>query len=107
MVDEYLQQQQDAGKNPFIILHRPQGSVEINGERMTAKQALNRFPLPSAYLQQKKILKDKSFQSKFLRDYRGGKIPEHILYEDPPQFNFLDSNLRSAKVRYRLHDQRI
>lgn len=43
LVDQYLAEERANNRNPFIILPRRKGAIEINGELMTARQALNRF----------------------------------------------------------------
>lgn len=106
-VDTYLETERQNNRNPFIILPRRRGAVEINGEQMTARQALGRFPLLGGYLQKKKLLSEKSLHAKFLKEYRAGKIPSHIIYEDPPQFNRLDNHFDGARIRYKLDDPRI
>ena len=68
-VDAYLQDEIRNNRDPFIILPRQRGSVVINGEQMTARQALNRFPLLSGYLQQKRPLNEKSLHAKGPRSY--------------------------------------
>ena len=79
MVGEYLEEERRNNRNPFIILPQRTGAVEINGERMTARQALNRFPLLSGYLQRRRVLNEKALHAKFLKDFRVGKIPDYML----------------------------
>ena len=107
LVDGYLEEERRNNREPFIILPRQRGAVEINGEQMTARQALNRFPLLSRYLQRKRVLNEKALHAKFLRDFRAGKVPGHIIYEEPPQFNQLDNHFGGARIRYKLDDPRI
>ena len=57
LVDEYLgEEKRNNDRNFFIILPRQRGTVKMNGEQMTARKALNRFPLLSEYLQRKRVL---------------------------------------------------
>ena len=74
---------------------------------MTARQALNRFPLLSGYLQQKRPLNEKALYAKVLREFKAGKIPDHITYEEPPQFNLFGNHFGGARIRYKLDDPRI
>ena len=106
-VDAYLQDEIRNNRDPYIILPRQRGSIMINGEQMTARQALNRFPLLSSYLQQKRPLNEKALHAKVLRDFRAGKIPDHITYEEPPQFNLYGNHFGAARIRYKLDDSRI
>ena len=106
-VDAYLQEEIRNNRDPYIILPRQKGSIVINGEQMTARQALNRFPLLSGYLQQKKPLNEKPLHAKVLREFRAGKIPDHITYEEPPQFNLYGNHFGGARIRYKLDDPRI
>ena len=107
MVDAYLQEEIQNNRDPYIILPRQRGSIVINGEQMTARQALNRFPLLSGYLQQKRPLNEKALHSKVLREFRAGKIPDHITHEEPPQFNLYGNHFGGARIRYKLDDPRI
>ena len=52
-VDAYLQDEVRNNRDPYIILPRQRGSITINGEQMTARQAFNLFPLLGGYLQRK------------------------------------------------------
>ena len=106
-VDAYLQEEIRNNRDPFIILPRQRGSIVINGEQMTARQALNRFPLLSGYLQQKRPLNEKALHAKVIRDFRTGKILDHITYEEPPQFNLYGNHFGGARIRYKLDDPRI
>ena len=104
-VDAYLQD--EIRNNPYIILPRQRGSVRINGEQMTARQASNRFPLLGGYLQRKRPLSEKALYAKVLREFRANRVPDHITYEQPPQFNLYGNHFGGARVRYKLDDQRI
>ena len=106
-VDAYLQDEVRNNRDPYIILPRQRGSVRINGEQMTARQALNRFPLLGGYLQRKRPLSEKALYAKVLREFRAGRVPGHITYEQPPQFNLYGNHFGGARVRYKLDDQRI
>ena len=77
-VDAYLQDEIRNNRDPYIILQRQRGSIMINGEQMTARQALNRFPLLGGYLQRKRPLNEKALHAKVLREFRADKIPGHI-----------------------------
>ena len=105
-VDTYLQDEIRNNRDPYIILSRQRGSVMINGEQMTARQALNRFPLLGGYLQRERPLNEKALHAKVLRGFRAGKIPDHITYEEP-QFNLYGNHFEGARIRYKLDDQRI
>ena len=107
VVDTYLQDAIRGNRDPYIILPRQRGSVRMNGEQMTARQALARFPLLGVYLQQKRPLNERALHAKVLREFRANKIPEHITYEQPPHFNLYGNHFGGARVRYRLNDQRI
>ena len=74
---------------------------------MTARQALNRFRLLGGYLQRKRPLSAKALYAKVLREFRADRVPDHITYEQPPQFNLYGNNFGGARVRYKLDDQRI
>ena len=75
--------------------------------QLTARQALNRFPLLSGYLQRKRVLNEKALHAKFLKEFRAGKVPGYIIYEEPPQFNQLDNHFGGARIRYKINDPRI
>ena len=74
-VDAYLQEEIQNNRDPYIILPRQRGSIVINGEQMTARQVLNRFPLLSGYLQQKRPLNEKALHAKVLREFRAVGFP--------------------------------
>ena len=106
-VDAYLQDEIRNNRDPYIILPRQRGSVRINGEQMTARQALGRCPLLGGYLQRKRPLSEKALYAKVLREFRANRVPGHITYEQPPQFNLYGNHFGGARVRYKLDDQRI
>ena len=106
-VDTYLQDSIRDNRDPYIILPRQRGSIHVNGEQMTARQALARFPLLGNYLQQKRPLHEKALHAKVLREFRKNRIPRHITYEQPPQFNLYGNHFDGARIRYKLDDQRI
>ena len=107
VVDTYLQDEIRNNRDPYIILPRQRGSVRVNGEQMTARQALARFPLLGDYLQRKRPLNEKALHAKVLREFRANKIPGHITYEQPQHFNLYGNHFEGARVRYELDDQRI
>ena len=107
VVDTYLQDAVRNNRDPYIILPRQRGSVRVNGEQMTARQALARFPLLGGYLQQKRPLNERALRAKVLREFRANRVPDHITYEQPPQFNLYGNHFGGARVRYKLNDQRI
>ena len=107
VVDTYLQDEMRNNRDPYIILPRQRGSVRVNGEQMTARQALARFPLLGGYLQRKRPLNEKALHAKVLREFRADKVPGHITYEQPPHFNLYGNHFEGARVRYKLDDQRI
>ena len=99
LVDQYLEEER--------ALPRRKGAVEINGEQMTARQALNRFPLLSGYLQRKRVPSEKSLHAKFLKKFRAGKVPEYMLYEDPPQLTQSVNHFGGARMQFKMNDPRI
>ena len=107
VVDTYLQDSVRNNRDPYIILPRQRGSVRMNGEQMTARQALTRFPLLGDYLQRKRPLNERALHAKVLREFRANKIPGHITYEQPPHFSLYGNHFDGARVRYKLDDQRI
>ena len=107
VVDTYLQDSIRNNRDPYIILPRQRGSVRVNGEQMTARQALTRFPLLGGYLQRKRPLNERALHAKVLREFRANKIPGHITHEQPPHFNLYGNHFEGARVRYKLNDQRI
>ena len=76
VVDTYLRDAIRNNRDPYIILPRQRGSVRVNGEQMTARQALARFPLLGGYLQQKRPLNERALRAKVLREFRANKIPD-------------------------------
>ena len=107
VVDTYLQDSIRNNRDPYIILPRQRGSVRVNGEQMTARQALARLPLLGGYLQRKRSLNERALHAKVLREFRAGKIPGHITHEQSPHFNLYGNHFEGARVRYKLNDQRI
>ena len=107
VVDTHLQDEIRSNRDSYIILPRQRGSVRINGEQMTVRQALARFPLLGDYLQRKRPLNEKALHAKVLREFRANKIPGQITYEQPPQFNLYGNHFGGARVCYKLNDQRI
>ena len=67
LVDRYLREARAGNRNPYIILPQRKGAIEINGEKITVRQVLNRFPLLRGYLQQKKFL----VKSRYMRSFYG------------------------------------
>ena len=61
----------------------PQGSIIINGENLTARQTLERYPQLRGYLQQKGQIKELSLQEKVRKWFRKGKIPDNIINPEP------------------------
>ena len=106
-VDAYLQDEIRNNRDPYIILPRQRGSARVNGEQMTARQALNRFLLLGGYLQRKRPLNEKALHAKVSREFRADRVPGHITHEQPPQFNLYGNHFGGARVRYKLDDQRI
>lgn len=62
------------GPEPAPILPRQRGVIEINGERLTARQALERFPQLRGYLQHGRVLKERML-------YRGDNYHSSIYSE--------------------------
>ena len=59
------------------------GSIEINGEKLTAKQALEKYPQLRGFLQGKRKISEKSLESKLRTWMRKGKILNEIFNSDP------------------------
>ena len=86
---------------------RPGGAIIISGENLTARQALERYPQLRGFLQPKKRLSEKSLPAKLRTWFKNGKIPDHLINEQPPEFQRTSSALDSTFVQYKLDDLRI
>ena len=62
---------------------KAKGSIEINGEKLTAKQALTKYPQLRGFLQGKRKISEKSLESKLRTWMRDGKIPNEIFDPEP------------------------
>ena len=70
-------------------------AVVINGENLTARQALERYPQLREFLQQNGRISEKSLQAKVRTWVRKGKIPNHIFNPEPeivPRERLLGNN---------------
>ena len=59
------------------------GSIEINGEKLTARQALEKYPKLREFLQGKREISEKSLQAKYRTWMRKGKILDEIINPGP------------------------
>ena len=75
VVDTYLRDAVRNNRDPYIILPRQRGSVRVNGEQMTARQALARFPLLGDYLQRKRPLNERALHAKCYASFVRIKSP--------------------------------
>ena len=41
------------------------------------------------------------------REFRNGRIPDHVLNEEPPEFFLVENHYDGAKIRYKINDPRI
>ena len=86
--------------------------IIIYGERLTARQALERYPQLRGYLQPERRLSERALHARLRGEFRNGRIPDHILNEDPPEFfspftrtlraNWRGRTLKRAKTSRRL-----
>ena len=101
------------GRDPLApIPPRRRGPSEaspiiINGERLTARQALERYPQLRGYLQPERRLSERALHTRLRREFRNGRIPEHVINEDPPEFFRVENHYDGAEIRYKLDDPRI
>ena len=75
---------------------RPAGAIDIDGERLTARQVLERFPQLREFLQQERQISAKSLLAKMRKLFRENRVPNHILRE--PR---IVSRSRLLEQRYR------
>ena len=92
------------GPEPAPIPQRRNRVILINGERFTARQALERFPQLRGYLQPERRLVERTLHAKLTRDFKNGRIPDHILNVNPPQFQIIRGALNLAVRDYILDD---
>ena len=74
----------------------PGDPFTIDGENLTARQALERYLQIRGFLQRGKPLKEKSLQAKARAWFKKGKIPNHILNPEPeivPRGRLLGNNV--------------
>lgn len=84
---------------------KPRGSIEINGEKLTAKQALTRYPQLRELLQGKRKISEKSLESKLRTWAKNGKIPNEIFDPEPeivPRGRLLGGNVMG---QYTIHSK--
>ena len=81
--------------------------ITVQGKTYTAKQALTEYPQLVGFLQPKKKIKQKSLEAKFRAWFKKGKIPEHILNEQPPEFVLARGALGGTFQEYKLEDERL
>ena len=101
------------GRDPLApIPQRRRGPSEaspivIDGERLTARQALERYPQLRGYLQPERRLSERALHARLRREFRNGRIPENIINEDPQEFFRIGDALDATVTEYRLDDPRI
>ena len=75
---------------------RPPNAITINGESLTARQALERYPQLREFLQQGRRISEKSLQAKVRTWIRKGKIPNNVFNPEPeivPRERLLGNNV--------------
>ena len=75
---------------------RPPRPIIINGENLTARQALERYPQLREFLEQGRRISEKSLQAKVRTWIRKGKIPNHVFNPEPeivPRARLLGNNV--------------
>ena len=101
------------GRDPLVAppprRRRPSATspLIINGGRMTARQALERYLQLRGYLQPERRLSERALHARLRREFRNGRIPEHVINEDPPEFFRVENHYDDAEIRYKLDDPRI
>ena len=74
----------------------PRVPILINGERLTARQALEKYPQLREFLQQKRQISEKSLHVKYRAWMKKGKIPDEIIDPEPeivPRGRLLGNNV--------------
>ena len=74
----------------------PRVPILINGERLTARQALEKYPQLKEFLQQKQQISEKSLHAKYRVWMKKGKIPDEIIDPEPeivPRGRLLGNNV--------------
>ena len=94
-------------KSESNLLRGQIGAININGENLTARRVLERYPQLRGFLQPKRRISEKSLYAKLRKFFREGKIPDHIINEDPPEFYRSNGALDGAFIEYKLGDPRI
>ena len=78
-------------------VRKPRGNpILINGEKLTAKQALEKYPQLREFLQSKRKISEKSLQAKYRTWMQNGKIPNEIFDPEPeivPRGRLLEGNV--------------
>ena len=83
----------------------PKNPILINGEKLTAKQALEKYPQLRGFLQPKRKISEKSLQAKYRTWMRKGKIPDEIIDPEPeivPRGRLLGNNVLG---QYTIHSR--
>ena len=74
----------------------PRVPILINGERLTARQALEKYPQLREFLQQKQQISERSLHAKYRAWMKKGKIPDEIIDPEPeivPRGRLLGNNV--------------
>ena len=82
---------------------KPRNPILINGERLTAKQALEKYPQLREFLQSKRKISEKSLQAKYRAWMWKGKIPDEIIDPEPeivPRGRLLGNNVLGQYTIY-------
>ena len=75
---------------------KPRIPILINGERLTARQALEKYPQLKEELQRKREISERSLHAKYRAWMRKGKIPDEIIDPEPeivPRERLLGNNV--------------
>ena len=83
----------------------PKNPILINGEKLTAKQALEKYPQLREFLQSKRKISEKSLQAKYRTWMRKGKIPDEVIDPEPeivPRGRLLGNNVLG---QYTIHSR--
>ena len=83
----------------------PKNPILINDERLTARQALEKYPQLREFLQEKRKISEKSLQAKYRTWMRKGKIPDEIIDPEPeivPRGRLLGNNVLG---QYTIHSR--
>ena len=86
---------------------RQPGSIIINGEKLSAREALEKYSQLQGFLQPEKGLKENSLHAKLRAWFKNGEIPNYIINEQPPEFRQIQTALNQTFRDYILDDPRI